>query len=86
MKKWALFIATILSLCSSAARADSLEDVVEAYNNGNYAQVLELLRPLAAKGDAVAQFNLGLMYENGKGVTQDYKEAAKWFQKAALHR
>ncbi|WP_305801890.1 tetratricopeptide repeat protein, partial [Thiolapillus sp.] len=27
--------------------------------------------------------NLGLMYANGRGVRQDFKEAVKWYQKAA---
>ena len=30
-----------------------------------------------------AQFLLGLMYDRGRGVPQDYKEAAKWYRKAA---
>lgn len=29
------------------------------------------------------QFNLGNMYELGKGVEQDYKEALTWYLKAA---
>ena len=37
----------------------------------------------AKLGDAIAQYNLGLMYEQGKGVPKDYKEAVKWFTKAA---
>lgn len=39
--------------------------------------------PLAAKGDARAQFELGFMYERGKGVPQDYKESLSWFRKSA---
>src|ERR1017187_3210827 len=39
------------------------------------------------RGDCVfcsgAQFNLGLMYANGEGVTQNYAEAARWYRKAA---
>ncbi len=31
----------------------------------------------------MAQFSLGVMYENGEGVPQDYKEAVKWYRKAA---
>ena len=85
MKKWILFVAAILTLCSSVARADDFDDAMDAYQKGNYAKAIELLRPLAAKGDAVAQFNLGLMYENGKGVTQDYKEAVKWYRLSAKH-
>ena len=34
-------------------------------------------------GDKVAQCNLGLMYYNGNGLPQDYKEAVKWYTKAA---
>jgi len=44
MKKWILFIATILTLCSSVARADDFDDAIDAYQKGNYAQALELFR------------------------------------------
>ena len=44
---------------------------------------LEELRPLAANGDASAQYALGFMYDRGLGVRQDYKEAASWYRKAA---
>jgi len=44
---------------------------------------IEKLRQKAEEGDADAQFNLGIMYDNGKGVEQDYKEAVKWFRKVA---
>ncbi len=37
----------------------------------------------AEKGDATAQFNLGVNYFKGQGVEQDYVEAVKWFRKAA---
>jgi len=37
----------------------------------------------AEQGDALAQVDLGLDYERGKGVPQDYDEAVKWFRKSA---
>lgn len=40
-------------------------------------------RVLAEQGDAKAQYKLGMMYENGEGVPQDYVEAIKWYRKAA---
>ena len=43
----------------------------------------ESLKALAEKGDARAQNSLGFMYLKGKGVEQDYKEAAKWTHKSA---
>ena len=43
----------------------------------------ERTKRLAEGGDKIDQFNLGIMYENGEGVPQDYKEAVKWYTKAA---
>jgi TPR repeat protein len=40
---------------------------------------------LAAQGDADAQFNLGLMYAEGRGVPQDYKKAHTWFNISAAN-
>ena len=37
----------------------------------------------AEKGDARAQFNLGIMYYLGQGVPQDYAAAVKWYRLAA---
>jgi len=37
----------------------------------------------AAQGNALAQFNLGVMYIKGQGVPQDYTMALKWYMKAA---
>ncbi|HGT2643467.1 TPA: tetratricopeptide repeat protein [Legionella pneumophila] len=37
----------------------------------------------AEQGVSEAQFSLGNMYTQGKGITQDYKQAFKWFSRAA---
>jgi uncharacterized protein len=37
----------------------------------------------AKEGHARAQYNLGVMYEKGQGVPQDYKTAVKWYRLAA---
>jgi TPR repeat protein len=37
----------------------------------------------AEQGDAQAQYNLGIMYDNGQDVPQDYTAAASWYRKAA---
>jgi hypothetical protein len=37
----------------------------------------------AEQGDAAAQYNLGIMYDHGRGVPQDYTKAAVWYQRAA---
>ena len=41
------------------------------------------LQHRAEQGDVEAQYLLGLKYEHGEGVPQDYVEARKWFLKAA---
>ena len=56
---------------------------VEAYNKGDFATALKEWTPLAEQGNVKAQYNLGLMYDMGKGVLQDYKEAVRWYQLAA---
>jgi TPR repeat protein len=63
--------------------AGPLEDAWTAYERGDYATAVQIWRPRAEEGVAVAQNNLGLMYYNGQGVPQDYGEAAKWYRLAA---
>ena len=57
--------------------------VWDAYTAGDYELALKSWKPLAETGDASAQVNLGIMYNQGHGVIQDDKEAAKWFKLAA---
>jgi TPR repeat protein len=40
----------------------------------------------AEHGRAEAQFKAGLFYEEGQGVPQNYKSAAKWYSQAAQQR
>lgn len=40
------------------------------------------LEKKAKKGDAVAQYEVGICYLEGKGVAQDYKKATKWLKKS----
>ncbi len=54
-----------------------------AYNRGDFITALSEWQRLAERGDADAQNNLGVMYFDGQGVVQDYKEAGKWYRKSA---
>jgi TPR repeat protein len=42
----------------------------------DYAQAAIWYRKAAEQGSAEAQFNLGLLYDNGLGVPLDYSQAA----------
>jgi len=63
--------------------AGQLETATSAYHHGDYRSAFSQLNPLARGGNAVAQFNLGLMYDEGKGVPQSYAHAFKWYLRAA---
>ena len=63
--------------------AATLGGAVAAYDRGDYATELRLLRPLAEQGDADAQLSLGDMYGDGNGVPQDFTQATQWYRKAA---
>ncbi|WP_308568434.1 tetratricopeptide repeat protein [uncultured Haemophilus sp.] len=55
----------------------------EATTRGDYKTAFKLWLPLAEQGDADAQFNLGVMYDKGRGAKQDDVEAVKWYRQAA---
>ena len=56
-----------------------------AYHQEQYVQAMQWFRKAAGQGNATAQFNLGVMYANGRGVPQDYVEALIWYRLAADH-
>jgi TPR repeat protein len=63
--------------------ARMLEEGNAAYERADYAAALTIFRSLAELGEAPAQHNLGIMYENGLGVGQDAAEALRWYGLAA---
>jgi TPR repeat protein len=72
----------LLALIGLAA-AGPLEDGQAAYRKGDYATALQILRPLAEQGNASAQTALGVIYEHGQGVPQDFVQAVIWYGEAA---
>lgn len=63
--------------------AAELEEAVAAAANGQHAMAMRRLMPLAAKGDARAQFDVGFMQAFGWGVPRNPAEAMAWYRKAA---
>lgn len=81
---WNLAAATLVAIATvMAAAAGPLEDGLTAYREHDYVTALALWRPLADKGDAAAQYQLGTLYAEGKGVAQSDATAASWYQRAA---
>ena len=77
-----LTVAVLLGSVGVSWSADFQKGFAAA-QSGDYATALREWTPLAEQGDATAQFNLGLMYDNGQGVPQNHKTAVKWYRLAA---
>ena len=75
-------IGTLSLLVASTAWAD-FEEGVTAYLQGDYDSAYDELRPLAAQGNAKAQFIIGRMYANGTPVPQSDTEAVRWYRLSA---
>ena len=66
------------------ARADTLRLATTAYARGDYVRAVNVLTPLALRGNSRAQAFLGFMYENGFGAPQAYDAAADLYIRAAI--
>jgi TPR repeat protein len=75
-------ILLMLSLAAPVA-AGPLEDADTAIKRRDYGTAVRLIRPLAEQGDATAQYNLGIFYDNGLDVPQDHVSAYMWFSLSA---
>jgi len=78
-----LFQAVFIFFCLSAtARADFAAGW-RAYQQGDYASALRHWTELAEAGYSVAQYNVGVMYDEGTGVGRDPAKVIAWWNKAA---
>ena len=77
-----LTLTILLGSMGVSAGADFKKGATAA-QGGDFATAHREWKPLAEQGDASAQYNQGLMYRDGQGVTQDYETAVEWFRLAA---
>ncbi len=75
--------ALLAGIVVASAAAGPLEDGMEAYQEKDYLKAIQVWRPTAQAGDPAAQYRLGVMYAEGKGVAPNDAEAALWFERAA---
>lgn len=71
---------------AGAASAQDVQAGIAAWQAGDYANAVAVWRPLADRGDADAQFNLGQAYRLGRGLPQNLNLAEQWFERAARQR
>src|SRR4051812_8836960 len=79
----ALLVVVLQLAFAAGAQAQSLSRGVSAFNRQDYAQASRAFIPLAERGNPSAQAYLGFMFETGRGVPQNYTEAAMWYRRAA---
>lgn len=78
-------LVIILSLWQAQVQADTRSLAASAAGRGDYVQALGLWKTLAEAGDATAQYNIALLYQQGLGVARNEAEALRWFRSAAEH-
>jgi len=77
-------VATALFFAAaSPLSAQSVKAGIDAWQRADYAGAVTIWRPLAEKGDADAEFNLGQAYRLGRGVAINLAAAKTWFERAA---
>ncbi len=74
---------TLFGAFSVAQATEEMISSFDAAEAGDFQKAANIWKSLAEKGDAQAQFNLGLMYHGGLGMPRSEKEAVKWYHKAA---
>jgi TPR repeat protein len=82
MKKRFRLVSALL-LASAVAGCGDFDGRVVPVKRAEPAMPIEEMRGLAEQGDAAAQYKLGVRYDRGQGVSQDYQEALHWYRLAA---
>ena len=75
----------IVSGCSANSQKDPeaiYRDAALLATIGRYEEAAQMLRKAAELGHAKAMSDLGALYRDGIGVSQDWEEAVKWWTKA----
>jgi TPR repeat protein len=80
-----LLALTFLFLFSGSVFGGDYDDGFDAYKRKDYEKAYKLFLSAGKDGGSCcgAQYMLGLMYEEGQGISQDHKEAVKWYRLAA---
>jgi hypothetical protein len=78
-----IVVAFVVGIGASQSAWGGYEEGKNAYLRGDYATALKEFHSAAEQGNELAQFGLGSMYVDEKGVQRDLKIAIKWYRKSA---
>ncbi|MDR2054287.1 MAG: sel1 repeat family protein [Desulfovibrio sp.] len=82
------FAGTGLAAASDGPREKSFSgkpevEALRAYEHGDFSKARDLWQKLAESGDGQAMNNLGVLYDQGKGLEADSGRAVYWFERSA---
>lgn len=75
----------VVSGCSASSKKDPeaiYRDAALLANTGRYEEAAQMWKKAAELGHSKAMSDLGALYSNGLGVSEDWEEAVKWWTKA----
>jgi TPR repeat protein len=75
--------AVLLVLATELVAAASLEEARTAFEQGDFRSAERTYSELSNQGDRTAQLQLGLMYDEGHGISKHYHQAVRWYAVAA---
>jgi uncharacterized protein len=78
-----LMAALLIALGLVPTQAATFRDGLAALGRHDDAAAARILVPLAERGDPRAQAVLGYMLANGRGLPQNYVDAAYWYRSAS---
>ena len=76
-------ILFLICVVATPVFAADYEKGVDASLRGDFKTAMKEWKPLAELGGATSQFQVGWLYNEGKGVTKNYENAVKWYRLAA---
>ncbi len=79
---WLLPVLFAAALMAAPVCA-GMDEAYNAFKRGDFETAIDIWEPRAEEGDSWAQFNMGILYEKGLGVSRDDLKAFDYFQKAA---
>ncbi|HEV8407778.1 MAG TPA: SPOR domain-containing protein [Sphingomicrobium sp.] len=83
MNRKYLIASAFIAFLATPISAQSVKAGIDAWQRADYSGAVAIWRPLAEKGDADAEFNLGQAYRLGRGVPINLAAAKTWFERAA---
>ena len=83
MKTLLSIVTASMLLISTSSFADSCEQAAYFYEKGQHRNARTLLEPLVLKGEACAEYYMGLLYKRGQGVKMNSSKGLSLIQSAS---